>query len=390
MQVKQAFKMAVKSIKGNRFRSFLTMLGIIIGVASVIVLVALINGFSSDMSESFSTLGTELITVNITGRSADNQVAVDEMIEVLDSSENLAYCSPQVNISVTAKADNENVSTTAFGVNEDYTSIKGYQLNEGRLLQYGDTKNRLKVAVIGTYIADTLFSGKSPIGKSIKLNAESYEIVGVLEEKADSSEGSDDDIVLIPYSAASRLTRNSTISSYLFNASSSTSVEAGINDIQAFLNTKFTSSDYYRISSAAESLEQVNSLTSTLTLVLVGVASISLLVGGIGIMNIMLVSVSERTKEIGIRKSLGGRYRDILTQFVIEAGLTSAMGGVAGIFLGIILAYIASGLLGMTVKISLLSVAVSFSVSVGIGILFGYSPARKAARLSPIEALRYS
>ena len=155
MQVKQAFKMAVKSIKGNRFRSFLTMLGIIIGVASVIVLVALINGFSSDMSESFSTLGTELITVNITGRSADNQVAVDEMIEVLDSSENLAYCSPQVNISVTAKADNENVSTTAFGVNEDYTSIKGYQLNEGRLLQYGDTKNRLKVAVIGTYIADT-------------------------------------------------------------------------------------------------------------------------------------------------------------------------------------------------------------------------------------------
>ncbi|MDY5168983.1 ABC transporter permease [Dielma fastidiosa] len=333
MQVKQAFKMAVKSIKGNRFRSFLTMLGIIIGVASVIVLVALINGFSSDMSESFSTLGTELITVNITGRSADNQVAVDEMIEVLDSSENLAYCSPQVNISVTAKADNENVSTTAFGVNEDYTSIKGYQLNEGRMLQYGDTKNRLKVAVIGTYIADTLFSGKSPIGKSIKLNAESYEIVGVLEEKADSSEGSDDDIVLIPYSAASRLTRNSTISSYLFNASSSTSVEAGINDIQAFLNTKFTSSDYYRISSAAESLEQVNSLTSTLTLVLVGVA---------------------------------------------------------GIFLGIILAYIASGLLGMTVKISLLSVAVSFSVSVGIGILFGYSPARKAARLSPIEALRYS
>ena len=387
MQVKQAFKMAVKSIKGNRFRSFLTMLGIIIGVASVIVLVALINGFSSDMSESFSTLGTELITVNITGRSADNQVAVDKMIEVLDSSENLAYCSPQVNISVTAKADNENVSTTAFGVNEDYTSIKGYQLNEGRMLQYGDTK---KVAVIGTYIADTLFSGKSPIGKSIKLNAESYEIVGVLEEKSDSSEGSDDDIVLIPYSAASRLTRNSTISSYLFNASSSTSVEAGINDIQTFLNTKFTSSDYYRISSAAESLEQVNSLTSTLTLVLVGVASISLLVGGIGIMNIMLVSVSERTKEIGIRKSLGGRYRDILTQFVIEAGLTSAMGGVAGIFLGIILAYIASGLLGMTVKISLLSVAVSFSVSVGIGILFGYSPARKAARLSPIEALRYS
>lgn len=390
MQVKQAFKMAVKSIKGNRFRSFLTMLGIIIGVASVIVLVSLINGFSSDMTESFSSLGTELITVNITGRSADNQVDVDEMMEVLDSSENLAYCSPQVNISVTAKVDNENLSTSAIGVNEDYTSIKGYLLSEGRMIQYGDTKNRLKIAVIGSYIAEELFGGKSPIGKTIKLNAESYEIVGVLDEKADSTEGSDDDVILLPYSAASRLTRNSTISTYLFNASSNNTVDAGINDIKAFLDTKFTSSNYYRISSAAESLEQVNSLTSTLTLVLVGVASISLLVGGIGIMNIMLVSVSERTKEIGIRKSLGGRYRDILTQFVIEAGLTSAMGGLVGILFGIILAYVSSGLLGMTVKISLLSVVISFSVSVGIGILFGYSPARKAARLSPIEALRYS
>ncbi len=390
MQLKQAFRMAIKSIKGNRFRSFLTMLGIIIGVATVIVLVSLINGFSAQMTDSFSSMGTELINVSITGRSADNQVEPDEMMGLLDSSDNLAYCSPQVSTSVTAKYSDENLTTSVIGVNEQYTDIESYFLYEGRMLQYGDTENRLKVAVIGSYIAEELFGGKSPIGKSIKLNAESYEVVGVLDEKADSSEGSDDDLILIPYSSASRLTRNSTVSNYLFTAVDSNSVEAAITDIETYLNTIFTSEDYYRISSAAESLEQVNSLTSTLTLVLVGVASISLLVGGIGIMNIMLVSVSERTKEIGIRKSLGGRYRDILAQFVIEAGLTSAFGGVLGILLGIGCAYLASGLLSMNIKLSVTAILISFSVSVGIGVLFGYSPAKKAARLSPIEALRYN
>lgn len=389
MQMKQAFKMAIKSIKGNGFRSFLTMLGIIIGVASVIILVSIINGFSSQLTDTFSSLGTEQITVMITGRNADNQVEPDEMMEVRDNSEYLRYCSPLVNMNVVAKYGDENIRTALSGISEDYDEIKDYSLLEGRMIQYGDVKNRSKVAVIGNYVAEELFGGKSPLGKVIKLSGESFEIIGVFSEKADSKAGSDDDVVWIPYSTASRLSSNATISTYVLAAKDTESVNPGMDDIESFLLTRFESDDYYAMLSVTQILEQLDILTSMLTMVLVGVASISLLVGGIGIMNIMLVSVSERTKEIGIRKSLGGRYRDILSQFVIEAGITSAFGGVLGIVLGIVLSYIAGDLIGMTVKITSSSVMLAFGVSVGIGILFGYSPARKAARLSPIDALRY-
>lgn len=389
MQIKQAFKMAIKSIKGNGFRSFLTMLGIIIGVASVIILVSIINGFSFQLTDTFSSLGTEQITVMITGRNADNQVEPDEMSEVRDESENLTYFSPTVSMSVVAKYSDENIRTSLTGVSEDYDEIKDFSLLEGRMLQYGDIKNRSKVAVIGSYVAEELYGGKSPLGKFIKLSGESFEVIGVLAEKADSESGSDDDVILIPYSTASRLSNNATISSYVFTAKNTDSVNAAMDDIEGFLLTRFQSDDYYSIISVTQILDQLDVLMSTLTMVLVGVASISLLVGGIGIMNIMLVSVSERTKEIGIRKSLGGRYRDILSQFVIEAGITSAFGGILGIILGIGLSYLAGNLLGMVIKVSATSVLVSFGVSVGIGILFGYSPARKAARLSPIDALRY-
>jgi putative ABC transport system permease protein len=272
--------------------------------------------------------------------------------------------------------------------NEYYTEIKNAEVDKGRFITYLDCEKRQKTCVLGTYIAKKLFSGASPLGEEIKINGTAFTVVGVLEEKADSEDGSDDDIILIPYTSASRFSRTMSISSYSFSAVSTDTVNQAMAAINKKMSEYFTSTNYYSVFSASQALEQVDQMMGTVTLVLVGVAAISLLVGGIGIMNIMLVSVTERTREIGIRKSLGAKRRDIMSQFVVEAATTSSVGGIVGIIFGLASAYAIGKLFDMTVKPSVGAVVIAFSVSVVIGITFGYFPANKAAKMHPIDALR--
>lgn len=390
MNVKQSFKLALKSILGSKFRSFLTMLGIIIGVAAVIVLVSIVDGFSKDMASSFESLGTNLISVNIKGRGGDTKLSVDDIMEWADeNSDVISYVSPTINVSATIKSGSTNLTSTVHGISEYYNKIKNYDIESGRFIEYVDIEKRQKVCVIGKYISNELFPTKSPIGENIKINGDKYTVVGVLTMKQNAEEGGSDDLLMIPYTTASRLSRMARVSNYSFSSESKDNVDEAKTRIENYLLSVFGSDNYYSVYNQADSLEQVNELSSKLTLILVGIAGISLLVGGIGIMNIMLVSVTERTKEIGIRKSLGGKRRDILLQFVIEAATTSALGGIIGIFLGWLASYFTGKLFDLTVVMSLPAIVIAFSVSVGIGIIFGYFPASKASKLNPIDALRY-
>ena len=342
------------------------------------------------MSSSFEALGTNLLSVNIMGRGGDTKISAEDVMEwATENSDVISYVSPTVTVSATIKNGTENLTSTVYGVSEYYDKIKNYSVESGRFIEYVDIDKRQKMCVIGKYIANELFPTSNPVGNYIKINGDKYTVVGVLEAKQEAEEGSSDDIVIVPYTTASRLSRMARISNYSFSSSDKDTVDEAKTRIENYLMSIFGSDDYYTVYNQADSLEQINELSSKLTLLLVGIAGISLLVGGIGIMNIMLVSVTERTKEIGIRKSLGGKRRDILLQFVIEAATTSALGGVIGIFLGCGATYVAGKMFDLTVVISVTAIVIAFSVSVGIGIIFGYFPAAKASKLNPIDALRY-
>ncbi len=390
MNFKQSFILAIKSLKSSKMRSFLTMLGIIIGVASVILLVSLISGMAADMAESFESMGTNLISVNIRGRGGNITLKPKEIQELAEENTYvIAAVTPIVTImNVTAKYESNNLTTTCTGCNEFYTGIKNFEIDTGRFITYLDVEKRQKTCVVGSYIKKKLFEGESPIGKQIKINGTAFTVVGVLKEKADSEEGGDDDAVIIPYTSASRLSRMKSVSNYSFSATSTETVEKAMEVINKKMSQVFSSTNYYSVFSASQALEKVNDMMGTVTLVLVGVAAISLLVGGIGIMNIMLVSVTERTREIGIRKSLGAKRKDIMSQFVVEAATTSSVGGIVGIIIGLATAYGAGSLFKLTVKPSVYAVIIAFSVSVLIGITFGYFPANRAAKMHPIDALR--
>lgn len=391
MNITQCLKLALKSISGNKMRSFLTMLGVIIGIAAVITLVSVVQGFSNDIVTSFSSMGANNITVTLTGRGGNMNLKPEELIAVADENPDLfSYVSPTVTImGTTAKYGSENISTSVYGGNEEYAAIKDYAVSSGRFISYIDTTNRNYVCVVGTYVANELFGAVNPVGKILKLNGSAYTVIGVLEEEADSTETSSDNMVIIPYSAAARLARNSSITSYTFVARNSEAVKPAKEAIEKYLYAAFKDEDAYSIINLTEILDVFEDLMGTLSTVLAGIAAISLLVGGIGIMNIMLVSVTERTREIGIRKAIGGKRRDILLQFVIEAIITSGIGGIIGIILGIILSSVLASLIGVSSGVSISAVFLSFSVSVLIGILFGYFPAAKASKLNPIDALRH-
>ena len=390
MNFKQSFRLAIKSLKSSKMRAFLTMLGIIIGVASVIILVSLMNGLSQDMTSQFESMGTNTITVNVMGRGTNRTLAIEDVESLVEENPDyLDQYSPKVSASVTAKYDVNSVDTTVIGVNENYDDMQSVVVTDGRFVQYIDTERRLKVCVIGTYEAQELFAGSDPIGETLKLNGASYTVVGVLEESADSTESSDDDVIYVPYTAAIRLAGSATISSYYLTAVDTDQIEATMTIIENKLYSVFSDEDAYRVSSMSEMIDTVNEMTSSIALVLVGIAGISLVVGGIGIMNIMLVSVTERTREIGIRKSLGAKRKDIMRQFIIEAATTSSAGGIIGIIFGLGAAYGAGILMDMTVAPSWNAVIIAFSVSVAIGMIFGYFPANKAAKMNPIDALRY-
>lgn len=390
MSIYQCLKLALKSISGNKMRSFLTMLGVIIGIASVIILVSIVQGFSDDMVSAFDSIGTNNITITLSGRGGNMNIKPREMLRLASDNPDLfSAATPNVTIQgATVKYSSQNVISSVYGANEDYAKIKDYAVSNGRFISYIDTENRNYVCVIGTYVANELFGTSNPIGKTLKINGTAYKIIGLLEEEGDGSETSTDNMVIIPYSVAARLARNARISSYTFVASSSDKIEAAKDAAEDFLYDFFKDEDAYSVINLTQLVDSIAELTNKLALVLAGIAAISLLVGGIGIMNIMLVSVAERTREIGIRKALGAKPRHIKMQFVIEAGTTSTIGGIIGIIMGVIFAQVLGNAFGMNCVPTVTSVIVSFGVSVLIGVVFGFLPANKAAMLNPIDALR--
>ena len=408
MNFGQSFRLALKSLMTSKMRALLTMLGIIIGVAAVIIITSLGNGMQNMMNEQFEKLGANLVQVQLFMYGGDSRsVDPDDMYELVDKyPQYISGVTPYVSAQLAVRQGSEDFERTSiYGVGETFlnergATMSGQNLGKGRFISYIDAARYQNVCVIGAYLEEEAFQGDA-LGKQLSIGGEHFTVIGVLEKNSDMSEGSGDDIIYLPYTTALRLSGSADASMYMFTSTSKDTAATAKGIIENRLYKTFQSSDYYFVMTSAEMMDAMNAMMGTMMAVLVAIAAISLLVGGIGIMNIMLVSVTERTREIGIRKSLGAKRKDIRGQFIIEAGTTSAIGGVLGILVGIGLASLAGSLIGgmMTSSMgggstfsavpNLSSVAVAFGVSVGIGILFGYLPARRAARLNPIEALRY-
>lgn len=392
MSLKQAFSLALKSLSGSKLRALLTMLGIIIGVAAVIIIVSMVNGMTSDLVERFEKMGATTINVSVMGRGGNRSVSIEDMQDLVDDNpEYLESMTPSISISeATAKSGSRNVNpTTLAGVNENYISIKGREVLYGRGIEFADSEYRLRNCVIGTYIAKELFGTPNALGEEVKINGINFSVVGVLDETGKGEEAGEDDIILVPYTMSQKITSGFSRGTYIFNAASKEVSSGAQTLIEEYLFEIFSSQDAYRVSNMSEMIDSINDMTASMSIMLAGIAAVSLLVGGIGIMNIMLVSVTERTREIGIRKSLGATPWDIMSQFVVEAVTVSCLGGVIGIILGIGGSFFAAKIMDMKSVLSVGSMIISFSVSAVIGIAFGYFPAKKASRLNPIDALRY-
>ena len=398
MSVLETFQLAIKNILSSKMRTFLTMLGIIIGVCAVIVIVGLGNGMQGYIEDSFADMGTDSLTVMIMGRGSSRSVSEEDMYELVEeNSEYLKQISPTVTMMGSVKIGSDTLTATSItGISEDYFSMKGYEVVQGRGLQYMDMTDRKKVCVVGQYLNQAYFGGNA-VGQTLKINGNTFTIVGVMaQEGSELEEGGTDDCVFVPYSTAARLSYTGTISSYTITVQNTDQISEAKAVVEQKLYQVFSDDDAYTVTSMAELVEEMNSMVNMIIYILAGIAAISLVVGGIGIMNIMLVSVTERTREIGIRKALGAKESAIMRQFVIEAATTSSLGGVLGILLGYGLSALATSVIAnvmpdtpITVSPSLLAVVVAFGVSTGIGVVFGYLPAKKAANLNPIDALRY-
>ncbi|MBQ2205168.1 MAG: ABC transporter permease [Lachnospiraceae bacterium] len=389
----QSFKLAVKAILSNKIRSLLTMLGIIIGVAAVIILVSIVSGYMGQMIEQFEEMGVNKITVycrNMNTRHIDD----NDMYEFWDEHPNwLSALSPTVTLNnAKIKSGNENIESTSItGVSEDYLQIQKYEIEEGRNLVYADLAGRSSVCVIGSYVANTFYgSSDKAVDDSVKINGKPFTIVGVIETQDEDNfvEGGTDDFIWIPYTVATKMSRNGFISNFVMNSSDTAHTDEITTELKTKLYSVFKNERLYNVMANSSIIKQLNEQVATLTAMLAGIAGISLLVAGIGVMNIMLVSVTERTREIGIRKALGARQGVIMQQFVIEAAVTSTIGGVVGIIFGSLATKSIGAIMDINANPTVWAVILSFCVSVAIGLIFGYLPAKNAAMLNPIDALR--
>jgi len=395
MKLTQGLKMAVKSVLSNKLRTILSMLGILIGVATVIALVAMGKASSNEVAKQVSSLGSpNSLSVNIVGRGTVTTLSVDEANELGDVM-NVAGVAPVTSTTGYAKYGKTQVSVTIEGITAAYEEVKSFPVQDGRYIASPDIKNNTKVALIGVQTAKDLFEDEkvdpaTAVGKKITINGYIFTIVGLLESQGSSLSGSNDEKILIPITTAQKIFQTSGVSTINLIVSDIDRMAVTVKAVEAVLYEKFRGNENaYRVFNQEEAMKTLNSVNETMNRQLIYVAIISLIVGGIGIMNIMLVSVTERTREIGIRKSLGAKKRDIMFQFLVEAVCISGLGGALGIGLG----YIASFMIGMFMhtdtEVPLDTVWLAFVFSALVGVIFGYLPANKAAGLRPVDALRH-
>lgn len=396
------FETAIKNILKNKMRSFLTALGIIIGIASVIIMVGVGEGSKQQIESQISDLGTNLLMVRPVWRGARGstgqsfqRLTDSDYRKIMEEVPDIAFGSPMVMSTFQLVAGNKNWGTSVQGVSDEIEYIRGYRVSDGEFFSQADVNARRKVAVIGETVAKELFEGADPIGETIRIRAVPFMVVGVLESKGASFGGTDnDDVVFVPYSTFLQKFRGNKyiqqiyLSTYTQDTFDSVSEEIAVV-LRREHRIKEGADDDFTVGSQVEIAEMATTVTKTMTLLLGAIAGVSLLVGGIGVMNIMMVSVSERTREIGIRMAIGAKEGDILKQFLVEALVLSFAGGLMGILLSVIVAFFLNSFtsFALVIQFSVMLIAALFTAA--IGVFFGYYPAKKAAKLNPIDALRY-
>ena len=400
----ELIKMAALSLVANKLRTILTMLGIIIGVSAVIAMVSVGMGVKSNILGSISRLGSNMLIVMSGsanrggvrgGAGSITTLVYDDAKAIKDRVKNVDYVSPTVQGSYQIVYGHENWNSTVTGVVPEYVSIQSLTMQSGIFFTEHDVEVRNRVAVIGPVVAANLFGSVNPVGKKIRVGNAPYTVIGLLASKGQSSGGQDqDDIVLIPLTTAQeRLMGITYVRSINVQVSSADKMDEVQANIEKLLRQRHRIregvEDDFNVRNLTSLMETMSTTTTMITLLLGSIAGISLIVGGIGIMNIMMVSVTERTREIGIRKAIGATYNSIMLQFLIESTMISILGGLVGIIFGVGLAKAISQFGGFTTIISVESIAASFGFSLFVGIFFGMLPARKAAKLDPIDALRY-
>ena len=405
MNFANLFKIAVRALSNNKLRGFLTMLGIIIGVASVITMLAIGQGSKKSIQAEISEMGSNMIMIQPGGdmrggvrQSAEDMetLKLEDYQNIVDETRYVSYTSPSVNSSGQVIYGANNAPTTIYGISPDYMDIRRYKVEEGDMFTEQDIATAAKVCVIGKTVVDNLFpNGENPVGKVIRFQKLPFRIVGVLESKGYNSMGMDqDDLIFAPYTTIQKKVLAIThLQGITCSALKEEYTEQAIDEISEILRRnhklKAEEEDDFTIRSQQELSSMLTSTTDMMTVLLAAVAGISLLVGGIGIMNIMYVSVTERTREIGLRMSIGAKGIDILAQFLIESILISVTGGLIGVIFGVGAALLVNSVAHFPIFIQPWSVLLSFVVCTATGIFFGWYPAKKAAQLDPIEAIRY-
>lgn len=396
MKLTQAIKMAVMSLVSNKMRSFLTMLGIIIGIASVIDLIAMGNGSKVEVTKSIEGMGTNLLTVSLTG-SKTNTITDDELSTLKKSSDSsIKNIAPELGGTATAKVGTESESVSVESSVPEYEEVRDLSVAYGRFITQDDEDNRYNVIDIGPEVIENLYPDmdvkdySTLVGQEISLNGTKFTVVGILGSKGTSTTGSSDNEVVMPLSTGKWFLKSTSIKTYYVECASSDKINEATNYLDYFLNQKYDDdTSQYRVLSQSEMISTRSSTLDTFTKELAGIAAISLLVGGIGIMNIMLVSVVERTREIGIRKAIGAKRRDIMLQFLIEALFISCFGGLLGVGIGTLVSVILPRFMDQAMVLSGSVMLYAFAFSAAVGVIFGIYPAAKASKLRPIEALRY-